>query len=108
MIMHSHSGARLPALAADRSRARRLAKDLNDVHLLGQQCELFRQRTRADVKLVTESDLDMKSCPAVHGSLCLHPVVTSGQHPPGQIRRDLTSQGGCPDSAAATVNISPP
>jgi len=33
------------------SRARRLAKDLNDVHLLSQQCELFRQRTRADVEL---------------------------------------------------------
>lgn len=75
---------------------------------ISQQCELFRQRTRADVELVTESDLGMILARPCIARFYLHPVVTSGQHPPGQIRRGLTSQGGCPDSAAATVNISTP
>src|SRR5579859_5926712 len=90
------------------SRARRSAKDLNDVHLRSQQCELFRHRTRADVEVVTESGPGMSPAGPSIARFYLHPVVTSGQHPPGQIRRGLTSQGGCPASAAATVNISPP
>ena len=64
------------------SRARRLAKDLNDVHLLGQQCELCRQRTRADVELVTESYLGMslaRPCVARFGCIRLCPPASTHQ-----------------------------